>query len=138
MQGVSRRSAVALGLAATSVATVQPTAAQTTDPLAGKDASPAPGLVVRTFGEERSIIPGFATVSMRDVILQPGAQTEENAVMMNAMICHIPEGELRVVQDGKTFTARTNYAWTCNKGTKEHVVNDSDTVAVMRILDLMA
>ena len=37
-------------------------AAQTTDPLAGKDASPAPGLVVRTFGEERSLIPGFRTV----------------------------------------------------------------------------
>jgi hypothetical protein len=29
---------------------------------------------------------------MRDVILQPGAKTQENAVMMNAMICHIPEG----------------------------------------------
>jgi hypothetical protein len=98
-------------------------AAQTTDPLAGKDASPAPGLVVRTFGEERSLIPVFRTVSMRDVILQPGAQTQENAMIMNAMICHIPEGELRVVQDVKTFTAKKNYAWTCNKGTKERVVN---------------
>ena len=138
MYEVSRRSAVALGLAATSIAVAQLAAAQTTDPLAGKDASPAPGLVVRTFGEERSIIPGFKTVSMRDVILQPGAKTQENAVMMNAMICHIPEGELRVVQDDKTFTAKKNYAWTCNKGTVEHVVNDSGAVAVMRILDLMA
>jgi hypothetical protein len=59
MYEVSRRSAVALGLAATSIAVAQLAAAQTTDPLAGKDASPAPGLVVRTFGEERSIIPGF-------------------------------------------------------------------------------
>jgi hypothetical protein len=58
--------------------------------------------------------------------------------MMNAMLCHITEGELRVVQDGKTFTAKKNYAWTCNKGTKEHVVNDGKAVAVMRILDLMA
>ena len=138
MYEVSRRSAVALGLAAISIAVAQLAAAQTTDPLAGKDASPAPGLVVRTFGEERSIIPGFKTVSMRDVILQPGAKTQENALMMNAMICHIPEGELRVVQDGKTFTAKKNYAWTCNKGTVEHVVNDSGAVAVMRILDLMA
>ena len=138
MYEVSRRSAVAWGLAATSIAMAQPAAAQTRDPLAGKDASPVPGLVVRTFGEERSIIPGFKTVSMRDVILQPGAKTQENALMMNAMICHIPEGELRVVQDGKTFTAKKNYAWTCNKGTVEHVVNDSGAVAVMRILDLMA
>jgi hypothetical protein len=138
MEKVSRRSAVALGFAATSMAVAQTAAAQSTDPLAGNDASPAPGLVVRTFGEERSLIPGFTTVSMRDIILQPGAKTEENAVMMNAMICHIPEGELRVVQDGKTFTAKKDYAWTCNKGTMEHVVNDSNAVAVMRILDLMA
>jgi hypothetical protein len=138
MRKASRRSAVALGLAAASTAVARPAAAQTTDPLAGKDASPAPGVVVRTFGEKRSLIPGFKTVAMRDVILQPGAQTQENAVMMNAMICHIPEGELRVVQDEKTFTAKKNYAWTCNKDTVEHVVNDSDAVAVMRILDLKA
>ena len=138
MQAASRRSAVVLGLAAASTAVVKPAAAQTTDPLAGRDASPAPGVVVRTFGEERFLIPGFKTVAMRDVILQPGAQTQQNAVMMNAMICHIPEGELRVVQDEKNFTAKKNYAWTCNKGTIEHVVNDSDAVAVMRILDLKA
>ena len=138
MQAASRRSAVVLGLAAASTAVVKPAAAQTTDPLAGRDASPAPGVVVRTFGEERSLIPGFKTVAMRDVILQPGAQTQQNAVMMNAMICHIPEGELRVVQDEKTFTAKKNYAWTCNKGTVEHVVNDSDAVAAMRILALKA
>jgi hypothetical protein len=129
---------MALGLAAASVALGKTAAAQTADPLAGTDTSPAPGLVVRTYGEERSLIPGFQTVSMRDIILQPGAQTPEKAVMMNAMICHIPEGELRVVQDEKTFTAKKNYAWTCNKGTVEHVVNDSDAVAVMRILDLKA
>jgi len=138
MQEVSRRSAVALGLAAASMAVVKPAAAQTTDPLAGKDESPFPGVVVRTFGEERSLIPGFKTVSMRDVILQPGAKLPENAVMMNAMLCHITEGELRVVQDGEPFAAKRNYAWTCNKGTKEHAVNDSDAVAIMRILDLKA
>ena len=129
---------MALGLAATSVVVGKIAAAQTTDPLAGKDMSPGPGVVMRTYGEERSVIPGFKTVSMRDIILQPGAQTKENAVMTNAMICHIPEGELRVVQDGKTFTAKKNYAWTCNKGTIEHVVNDSNSVAIMRILDLTA
>jgi hypothetical protein len=138
MQKVSRRSGMALGLAAASVAVVKPAVAQTTDPLAGTDESPAPGMVVRTYGEERSLIPGFQTVLMRDVILQPGATTKENNVMMNAMICHIPEGELRIVQDGKTFTAKKNYAWTCNKGTVEHAVNDSDSVAIMRILNLMA
>ena len=138
MQRVTRRSGMALGLAAASVALGKTAAAQATDPLAGNDTSPAPGVVVRTYGEQPSLIPGFKTVSMRDVILQPGAQTKEKAVMMNAMICHIPEGELRVVQNEKTITAKKNYAWTCNKGTVEHAVNDSNAVAVMRILDLMA
>ena len=58
--------------------------------------------------------------------------------MMNAMVCHITEGELRIVQDGQTFTAKKNYAWTCNKGTVEQAFNDSNAVAVMRILDLKA
>ena len=129
---------MALGLAAASVTLGKTAATQVSDPLAGKDTSPAPGVVVRTYGEQPSLIPGFKTVSMRDVILQPGAQTQKNAVMMNAMICHIPEGELRIVQEGITFTAKKNYAWTCNKGTVEHVVNDSNGVSVMRILDLMA
>jgi len=57
---------------------------------------------------------------------------------MNPMICHIAEGELRVVQDGKTITAKKNYVWTCNTGTKEHVVNDSNAIAIMRITDLKA
>jgi hypothetical protein len=39
-----------------------------------------------------SLIPGFKTVSMRDVIMQPGSKTM-GPPMMNAMICHIPEGE---------------------------------------------
>jgi hypothetical protein len=31
----------------------------------------------------------------------------------------IPEGELRIEQEGKTFTAKKNFVWTCNKDTKE-------------------
>jgi len=58
--------------------------------------------------------------------------------MMNAMVCHIAEGELRIVQDGKTITGKKNYVWTCNKGTKENVVNDGNAVAIMRITDLKA
>ena len=84
------------------------------------------------------MIPGFKTVTMRDVIIQPGAKTVENSVMQNAMVCHIPEGELRVVQDGMTMTAKKNHVWTCNKGTIEHAINDGNVVAIMRITDLKA
>ena len=132
---VNRRSAVALGLAAASAAIVKPAAAQTTD---YKDTTPWPGVVVRAYGGETpSIIPGFKTVSMRDIIIQPGSKTA-NPPMMNAMVCHITEGELRLEQDGKTFTAKKNYVWTCNKGTKENAFNDGNVVAIMRITDLKA
>jgi hypothetical protein len=135
MQKVNRRSAVALGLAAASAVVVKPAAAQTTG---HKDETPWPGVVVRSYdGETPSLIPGFKTVSMRDVIMQPGSKTMAPP-MMNAMICHITEGELRVEQEGKTFTAKKDFVWTCNKDTKEQAFNDGRVVATMRITDLKA
>ena len=135
MTQVDRRSALAIGLAAASAAMVKPAAAQTTD---YKDTTVAPGVVNRVYTEGPSIISGFKTVSLRDIIIQPGSKTPENQVMMNAMICHITEGELRVVQDGKTFTAKKDFVWTCNKDTIEHSANDGRVVAIMRITDLKA
>ena len=135
MTQVDRRSALAIGLAAASAAMVKPAAAQTTG---YKDTTVAPGVVNRVYGEGPSIIPGFKTVSLRDIIIQPGSKTPENQVMMNAMVCQVTEGELRVVQDGKTFTAKKDFVWTCNKDTKEHSANDGRVVAIMRITDLKA
>ena len=135
MTKVDRRSALAIGLAVASAAVVKPAAAQTTD---YKDTTVAPGVVNRVYGEGPSIIPGFKTVSLRDIIIQPGSKTPENQVMMNAMVCHVTEGELRVVQDGKTFMAKKDFVWTCNKDTKEDSSNVSNAVAIMRITDLMA
>jgi hypothetical protein len=136
MKKVNRRSALTIGLAAASAVVVKPAASQTTD---FTETTPAPGVVARSYsGETPSLLPGFKTVSMRDVIFQPKSKSPENQEMMNAMICHITEGELRVVQDGKTFTAKKNFVWTCNKGTIEHAANDGSVVAIMRITDLKA
>src|SRR6266566_2198642 len=121
MTQVDRRSALAIGLAAASAAMVKPAAAQTTG---YKDTTVAPGIVNRVYGEGPSIIPGFKTVSLRDIIIQPVSKTPENQVMMNAMVCHVSEGELRVAQESKTFTATKGSLWTCNKDTKEHSAND--------------
>jgi hypothetical protein len=122
-------------LAAASMAVLKPAAAQDTG---YKDATPWPGVVVRSYdGETPSLIPGFKTVSMRDVIVQPGSKTM-GPPMMNAMICHITEGELQVEQDGKTFTAKKNFVWSCNKDTQEQVSNTGTVAAVMRITDLKA
>jgi len=136
MQKVNRRSAVALGLAAASAAIVKPAASQTTD-IVGRDATPWPGVVVRVYSETPAIIPGFKNVQLRDIIMQPGSKTM-GPPMENAMVCHITEGELRIEQDGKTFTAKKNFVWTCNKNTKEQASNVSSAVAIMRITDLMA
>jgi hypothetical protein len=136
MQKVNRRSAVALGLAAASAAIVKPAASQTTD-IVGKDATPWSGVVVRVYSETPAIIPGFKNVQLRDIIMQPGSKTM-GPPMMNPMVCHITEGELRIEQDGKTFTAKKNFVWTCNKDTKEQAYNDGNVVAIMRITDLMA
>ena len=54
-----------------------------------------------------SIIPRVKTVSM-DGIMQPGSKTM-SPPMENAMVCHITEGELRVEQDRKTFTAKKDF-----------------------------
>jgi hypothetical protein len=137
MDKMDRRSALAIGLAAAAATMVKPAASQTMDSLAGKDTTPWPGVVVRAYGESPSLIPGFKTVSMRDIIIQPGSKTA-GPPMPNAMVCHITEGELRIDQDGKVFTAKKNFVWTCNKDTKEVAYNDGKVVAIMRITDLMA
>ena len=76
------------------------------------------------------------TVSMRDIIMQPGSKTA-GPPMPNPMVCHILEGEMRIDQEGKVFTAKKNFCWTCNKDTNEQAFNDGSLVAVMRITDLM-
>ncbi|WP_377831315.1 hypothetical protein ACFKHW_39255 (plasmid) [Bradyrhizobium lupini] len=135
MSKIDRRSALTFGLAAASAAMIKPAAAQTTG---YKDTTPWPGVVVREYDSETpSLIPGFKTVSMRDIIMQPGSKTM-GPPMMNAMVCHITEGELRLAQDEKTFTGKKNFVWTCNKDTKEQAFNDGNVVAVMRITDLKA
>jgi len=134
MKTVDRRSALKIGLAAAAAAIMKPAASQTTG---YKETTRFPGVVERAYGENPSLIPGFKTVSLRDIIIQPGSKTA-NPPMMNAMVCHITEGELRIEQEEKAFTAKKNFVWTCNKNTKEQASNVSGALAIMRISDLMA
>ena len=77
MKKIHRRSALAFGLAAASAAMIKPAAAQTAAAIGSKDTNPYPGVTVRDYGDSAtaSLIPGFKTVSMRDVIMQPGSKT---------------------------------------------------------------
>jgi hypothetical protein len=135
MNKLDRRSALGIGLAAASAAMMNPAAAQT---MGSKDTTPWPGVVVRAYdGETPSMIPGFKTVSMRDVIMQPGSKTMGPPIE-NAMVCYITEGQLLVEQEGKTFAAKKNFVWACNKATNEQASNMGNVVAIMRITDLKA
>ena len=105
MKDTDRRSVVALGMATATAlaATPRPGAAQTRGPAEGREIRP--GVRQIDLSPPRpSKITGFKTVSMRDVVLQPGAEIPESP-MDNPMLCHVTEGELAVRQDGKEFVA---------------------------------
>ena len=126
MVKIDRRSALSLGLAATALAVAAPVLAQA-----------PPGVSRQSWGKGDSMIPGYKSVAMRDVIYQPGAKTSSPS-MPNDMVCHVPEGELRVKQtEGMEFVAKKGHVWTCKKGIGEDLENVGSTVAIMRIIDLI-
>jgi hypothetical protein len=136
MPDIDRRSALAIGFAGFS-GLVLPgqAAAQTYGPNEGKELTQ--GVRQIDLGERESIIPAYKKVRLRDIVLQPGAKTPDNA-MMNDMLCHMTEGELAVVQNDKQFTVKKGDVWTCAKGiTTEGTQNKGSAVAIMRIIDLL-
>lgn len=135
MKKMDRRSAIALAVTGTALIAAPGTSqAQTRSATEGKEIKPGVRQV-DVSPPRPSKLPGFKTVSMRDVILQPKAEVPEFA-MPNAMLCHITEGELAIRQDGRDFTAKKGDTWDCAKGTREGSKNNGATVAVMRIIDL--
>jgi quercetin dioxygenase-like cupin family protein len=139
MEGMARRSALVLGVAAAAtpafVSSRFAAAAETYGPDEGKEV--APGVRQVDLGEQESLIPAYKTVSMRDIVFQPGSNTPNNT-MKNDMVCHITEGELRVVQnDQEEFTAKKGDVWSCAVGTKEQGWNEGDVVAIMRVIDML-
>ena len=140
MQDIDRRSAFGLGLTAASTAllaaSTSPAVAQAYSPTEGRKLGP--GVRQVDLGQRASVLPAYKTLRMRDVIVQPGASTPERQ-MMNDMLCHMTEGELAVRQNDRRFTARKGDVWACAKGiTTEGTRNGGSTVAVMRIIDLLA
>jgi hypothetical protein len=134
MQHVNRRTALALGTAAGLVPAfgMGRAAAQTTgDP---KDKELGPGVVERMYGQVPSMI--FKRVQLRDLIFQPKSSWEARS-MPQPMVCHIIEGEFRIIQDGKEMKAPKNFVYTCNTGMREEDFNEGNAVAIMRIYDLM-
>jgi quercetin dioxygenase-like cupin family protein len=136
MTDIDRRSAFAIGLVGISgLFLPEHAAAQTYGPNEGKEL--AKGVRQVDLGERESLIPAYNKVRLRDIVLQQGAKTPDNA-MMNDMLCHMTAGELAVVQNDKQFTVKKGDVWTCAKGiTTEGTQNKGNTVAIMRIIDLL-
>ena len=136
MLDIDRRSALAIGFAGLSgLVLPEQAAAQTYGPNEGKELTK--GVRQIDLGERESLIPAYKKVRLRDIVLQPGAKTPDNA-MMNDMLCHMTEGELAVVQNDKQFTVKKGDVWTCAKGiTTEGTQNKGNAVAIMRIIDLL-
>lgn len=134
MSDLDRRSAITLGLAGVSgLVVTAAAAAQTYAPTDGKEV--APGVRQVDLGEADSHIPAYKVVKLRDLVFQPGAKLSI-AAMSNDMVCHMTEGEVRIKQNGRDFTAKKNDIYTCMKGDVEDNVA-GNTVAIMRIIDLL-
>ena len=142
MRDFDRRTAAALGLAAATVALATPQAAtaETYGPSYGPDDGQqrAPGVRMVDISKRPSEMPAYKTASMRDIIYQPGAKTA-SPTMMNDMVCHCLDGELHIDHGGgKQFVAKKGDVWTCAKGMPEAATNNGSTVAIMRVIDLLA
>lgn len=133
MAGMNRRSALTLALAAASAAAAPGNAMAQPQ---GKEI--APGVQRVEHGERASMIPAYKTVSMIDIVYQPKAKLASGVPMANDMVCHCPQGELRVKQiPGGEFVAKTGDVWSCNKGLLEETENIGTGTAIMRVINLL-
>ena len=139
MEEIDRRSALVLGLttvaALPALLTSSPASAQRYRSDEGKERGP--GVRVVDLTKRASEIPAYATVSMRDIVYQPGGKNDA-PTMANDMVCHCLEGELQIGQGpGKQFNVKSGDVWSCMKGMPESSVNIGSTVAIMRVIDLL-
>src|SRR5918994_971901 len=137
MEEIRRRSVLAIGLAAAAAPALvssRAAMAQAYGPDEGKEI--APGVREIEVSQREAIIPGYKTVKMLDFVFQPGSHAPQET-MEHDMVCHMAEGELRVVQNGQEFRAKKGDVYTCAKGTTEEDWNEGNVVAVMRVTVLL-
>jgi quercetin dioxygenase-like cupin family protein len=137
MEEIRRRSVLAVGLAAAAAPALvssKAAMAQAYGPDEGKEI--APGVREIEVSQREAIIPGYKTVKMLDIVFQPGSHAPQET-MESDMVCHMAEGELRIVQNGQEFRAKKGDVYTCAKGTTEEDWNEGNLVAVMRVTVLL-
>jgi quercetin dioxygenase-like cupin family protein len=137
MEDMNRRSAMALGLtvAATPlIALATPAEAKTYGPDEGKEI--APGVRLVEVGTRESEIPAYKSISIVDLVFQPGAVFPESP-MDNDMVCHITAGEFTIKKGDMDFAVKEGDMYTCAKGKPDGATNTSNVVGVHRIAVLV-
>jgi len=87
-------------------------------------------------GTFNSDIPAYKSISMVDIVFQPGAVAPES-VMDNDMLCYIAAGEFKIKKVDKVFTIKEGQMYTCSKGKTDTATNISKVVGIHRIGILM-
>lgn len=140
MEQMNRRSALALGVTAAATPLLSfgtPAVAATYAADEGKELFP--GVRAVELGDRPSMVSAYKTISMLDVVFQPGAVFPEGDPMEHDMVCHVSEGELQVKQGDMEFPVKTGEVWSCGKGsTTEGATNTGSGVSVMRVIYLKA
>jgi mannose-6-phosphate isomerase-like protein (cupin superfamily) len=128
--------ALGLTVAAIPVFASTPSAAakMTYGPNEGKEL--APGVRMVELGTFNSDIPAYKSISMVDIIFQPGAVAPES-VMENDMMCYIVVGEFTIKKADKEFSIKEGEMYTCAKGKTDMATNTSNVVGIHRIGMLM-
>jgi quercetin dioxygenase-like cupin family protein len=133
LESMNRRSAMALGLtvaAAPLFASVASAATKEYGPNDGKELYPGVRLV--DLGTFNSDIPAYKSISMVDIVFQPGAVAPESK-MDNDMMCYIAAGEFKIKKATKEFTIKEGEMYTCSKGKTDMATNISNVVGIHRI-----
>jgi quercetin dioxygenase-like cupin family protein len=138
METMNRRSAIALGVTAAAVtplfALATPASAKEYGPNDGKEI--APGVRLVEVGTGNSDIPAYKSISIVDVVFQPGAVVPEMK-MDNDMVCTIAAGEFTIKKTDKEFNLKEGDMYTCAKGKTDAATNTSAVVGVHRIAVLI-
>ena len=138
MNKMNRRSAIALGVTAATIAPLFATAtfAKTKKygPKDGKEI--APGVRIVEVGSGNSDIPAYKSISLVDAVFQPGASAPA-MVMDNDMVCTITAGAFTIKKADKEFKLKVGDVYTCSKGKTDQATNTSKEVGIHRIAILV-
>lgn len=136
MKDMNRRSALALGLAATAATplliSAGPAVAKTKEygPNDGKEL--APGVRLVELGTFKSDIPAYKSINMVDIVFQPGAVAAP-MMMDNDMLCYITAGEFTIKKPDREFKIKAGEMYACAKGTTDGATNTSKVVGIHTI-----